>query len=109
MIGNWLHNCKQRVVVNDVRSEWLPVTSGVPQGSVLGSASFIVCINDIDVNVSISVLKFADDTKLYSNVCTCDQTGQLQYDLDRMSEWSTKWQMLFNDDKCKRLHMGQLP
>ena len=66
-IGNWLHNRKQRVV-NGVKSESLPVTSGVPQSSVLGPALFIY-INDIDANVSSSVLKFADDIELNSNVC----------------------------------------
>ena len=105
-IGNWLRNRKQRVVANGVNFEWLPVTSGVPQGSALGPTLFIIYINDVDANVSSSVLKFADDTKLYYNICTCDQTDRLQCDLDKMSEWSTKWQMPFNADKCKRFHMG---
>ena len=106
LIGNWLHNRKLRVVRNGVRSEWLPVMCGVPQGSVLGQVLFIIHINDIDTNVSSSVHMFADDTKLYSNVCTCDQTDHPQCDLDKMSAWSTKWQMLFNADECKRLHVG---
>ena len=50
--------------------------------------------------------KFVDDTKLYSNVCTFDQTDHLQCDLDKKSEWSTKWQMLFNADMHRRLHVG---
>ena len=49
----------------------------------------VIYINDIDVNVSSSVHKVTDDTKLYSNVCTCDQTDHLQHDLDEMSEYST--------------------
>ena len=69
-IGDWLHNRKQRVVVNAVKSELLSVTSGVQQGYVLGPALFIICINNIDADVSCSVLKFADNTKLHSNVCT---------------------------------------
>ena len=63
-------------------------------------------INDVDVNVSSSVLMIVDDTKLYSNVCTCEQTDRLQCDFDKMSEWSTKWQMLFNADNCRCLHVG---
>ena len=88
-IGNRFLNRKQRVVVNGVKSEWLPVMSGVPLGSVLAPALFVIYINDIDVNVSSSVHKVTDDTKLYSNVCTCDQTDHLQHDLDEMSEYST--------------------
>ena len=75
-----------RVVVNGVKSEWLPVTSGVPLGSVLAQTLFVIYINDMDLNVSSSVHKVADFTKLYSYVCTCDQTDHLQHDLDEMSE-----------------------
>ena len=85
-IGNRFLNRKQRVVVNGVKSEWLPVTSGVPLGSVLAETLFVIYINDIDLNVSSSVHKVADFTKLYSNVYTCDQTDHLQHDLDEMSE-----------------------
>ena len=63
-------------------------------------------INDIDVNISSLVLMFADDTKLYSDVCTCDHMDRLLCDLDKLSKWSNKWLMLFNADKCKCFHVG---
>ena len=47
-IQDWLSNRMQRVVLNGKCSEWAEVKSGVPQGSVLGSISFILYINDID-------------------------------------------------------------
>ena len=54
---------------------------------MLGPALFIIYVNGIDVNVFSSVPKFADDTKLCSNVCTCDRTDRPHCDLDKMSEW----------------------
>ena len=105
-VENWLSNRKQRVVLNGCKSDWLSVTSGVPQGSVLGPVLFIVYINDLDEDIANFVLKFADDTKVYCNVSPTDNTSTLQGDLDTMYDWSVKWQMYFNADKCKCLHLG---
>ena len=65
-----------------------------------------IYINDLDDSITSSVLKFADDTKLFRNVNTDGDKQYLQNDLDRLVKWSEKWQMLFNFGKCKCLHTG---
>ena len=61
----YLSNRKQRVLVNGTRSEWEAVSSGVPQGSVLGPVLFLIYINDLPKEVKNCIRLFADDTKLY--------------------------------------------
>ena len=105
-IENWLTNRKQRVVINGEASDWLKVTSGVPQGSVLGPLLFLIYINDLDSGVSSIISKFADDTKLGGNALTIGDCERIQKDLDNLSMWSEKWLLKFNKDKCKVMHIG---
>ena len=92
--------------MNDKGSEWAPVTSGIPQGSILGPILFLIFINDLP-NTAVSTTKlFADDTKLYRPVSSVQDKEILQDDLDRLWEWSEKWQLPFNADKCKIIHYG---
>ena len=106
-VEQWLTNRRQRVVVDVEVSSWKPVLSGVPQGSVLGPILFLVYINDLEEGVTVKILKFADDTKLFRKVKENGDTQNLQEDIDKLVKWSEKWQMLFNFGKCKCLHRGQ--
>ena len=107
-VENWLTDRKQRVVVRGCESEWLPVTSGVPQGSVLGPTLFLVYVNDIEENVFSNILKFADDTKIYRSVSTMENIQDLQRDLRSLYQWSVEWQMLFNVDKNWTSQKGEI-
>ena len=105
-IEDWLSDRKQRVVINGSSSSWKSVTSGVPQGSVLGPILFIIYINDIDLGLTSKLSKFADDTKMGINANNDEAIANLKSDLKKVEEWSEKWQMPFNVDKCKVMHIG---
>ena len=105
-IEDWLKDRVQRVVLLGSSSKWIKVISGVPQGSVLGPLLFLIYINDIDESVCSNLLKFADDTKVFSVVTDIDDVNKLQNDLRNLCKWSQDWLMLFNVDKCKVMHIG---
>lgn len=99
---SYLSGRYQRVTVLGTTSDNLPVTSGVPQGSILGPALFLLYVNDLPEVVSSSrrVLMFADDTKIFREK-TLDDAFSLQKDLGKLATWSYSSGLLFNEAKCK--------
>ncbi|KAF2362080.1 Reverse transcriptase domain [Trinorchestia longiramus] len=103
---NWLTGRTQRVVIHDETSDPALVTSGVPQGSVLGPLLFIIYINDLDVGIISKINKFDDDTKLCHRAFTERDRATIQSDLNRLQKRTETWQMSFNIEKCSVMHVG---
>ena len=82
------------------------VSSGLPQGSILGPILFVIFINDIEDGICGNVLKFADDAKLFCKVGSDINCAKSRAHLRKLYNWSEDWQMLFNLDKCKIMHIG---
>ena len=105
-LSNFLTNRTQSVVINNISSGSSSVTSGIPQGSVLGPLLFLLYIDDITDGINSVIKIFADDTKVFRALNSPTDSPSLQTDLDKLLAWSKKWQLPFNVSKCKVIHYG---
>lgn len=105
-IQDFLMARQQRVVVDGEVSKWVNVTSGVPQGSILGPLLFIIFINDLPTSIKCNTELFAEDSVLFSKIVGSTECIQLQKDIDQVSAWSKSWQLQLRKDKCKVLHVS---
>ena len=104
-IKEFLSQRSQRVVCSGEHSDWAPVLSGVPQGSVIGPILFLIYINDLPDEVGATVRLFADDTIMYMALTNANDATSLQQDLDKLASWEEKWKMSFHPQKCSVLRI----
>ena len=108
LISSFLSNRRLRVILDGKSSQEYPVNAGVPQGSILGPALFLLYINDLPDDVICDIAIYADDTTLYSR---CDRASDLWQQLELASElesdlrdtvdWGEKWLVDFSAGKIQ--------
>ena len=103
-IEDFLSNRLQRVRVGSSYSKQAKVSSGIPQGSILGPVLFTIFINDLPNDIISPCKIFADDTKIYNSA---DNKDIIQEDLESLQDWTDRWNLYFNTSKCKVMHLGK--
>ena len=104
-INDFLCFMQQRVVVNDVKSDWAPVVPGVPQGTVLGPSLFSLYINNISAGIDSKIRLFADDCVCYREIISVEDKLKLKKDIDLLGSWARKWGMIFQHVKCNMMQL----
>ena len=95
---------KQRVKINNIKSDWSHLKAGVPQGTLLGPVSFLVHINDL--KTTCNTVKYVDDTTIWE---ACHHTGAdsiIQKASDQAAKWTDKNNMQLNTDKTKEMNIS---
>ncbi|KAF2361315.1 Reverse transcriptase domain [Trinorchestia longiramus] len=105
-LRNWFTGRTEQEMIHDQASDLMHVTSGVPQGNVLGPLLFLTYINDHDLRIISKINKFADYMKLCSGAFTETDRITIQSGLNRLLQWTEIRKMSFNIDKCPVMHVG---
>jgi len=100
LFHSYLSDRTQYVGYGGLKSEEYAVTSGVPQGSVLGPLLFILFFNDIVTELDVGYLMYADDLKIFSVIKSHEDCKRLQLNLDRVNDWCVRNNLHLNTKKC---------
>lgn len=107
LFKDYLSGRSQCTAIDGISSSFLPVISGVPQGSILGPLLFVVYVNDLPLcTSSCSPLMFADDCKCLASINSASDSQLFQKDLDSLYNWSVSWKLPFNLSKCKFMQIA---
>ena len=105
-LTSFLKNRQHFVKIGNKTSNLIQQTSGIPQGTILGPVLFIMYVNDLPKVTNLPSLLFADDYKVFTSERNFDM---LQFELNKIAEWSNTWLLEFNYDKCCALTFGSHP
>ena len=103
LIKEFLNKRQQRVTINGSKSDWRNVTSGIPQGSVLGPVLFLVFMNDFPDVKEVLLKLFADYAKVYNIISSLNDVQPLQRSVNNAGTLSIDWEMLFNINMIKKM------
>ena len=104
-VKDFLYSRSHAVVLNDVKSDKIAVSSGVPQGSVLGPILFLAYINELSNRAKSRVRLLTDDTAIYIAIISEYESITLQNDIFTLERWEQRWDMIFNPSICQVLHI----
>ena len=108
-LKDYLNGRQSSVRVNGCLSDQFDISSGVPQGSVLGPVLFIIYVNDmfrIVKDKKVELVLYADDAKLYKSILSEDDRFMLQSCLNALNDWCDVWDVKINVDKCVIIKYG---
>lgn len=114
ILKSFLCERKISVVLDGQCSQTYSISSGVPQGSILGPTLFLMFINDLPDNLICELVIYADDSTLYScldmksgNQERIDLVNSLESDLSQVSAWAEQWHVALNSEKTKVLSVNR--
>ena len=100
LLESYLSNRLQYVEHDNIKSDYIPITTGAPQGSILGPLLFIIYLNDIFFSKYKFIL-YADDTTLFANFRNFNKNNKLNKELAEISTWLKVNKLSLNSAKSK--------
>ena len=107
--GFLIHRQQRTGIRGHFSGNWRKVLSGIPQGSVLGPLLFVIFINDLPIDEEegeADIYLFADDAKIIKHINTPEDKNKLQKRCNRLQEWSERWLLKLNINKCMVLRIA---